>query len=577
MKAKALLAAALAAIAFGARADFSIDLDIGTKPIKDVRTSTCGPEIGYAGTLASQQDWGLDEEFLFGEDAENTARLMKEAGAWLQRMWSANAWYGKRDKVDPKTGKKGSHPKLVFDFWKKYGFKVLFTLEAWGGAASRKEIGEFVKFIVDNGYKDVVAGFELGNESYFAQPEQMVPLCETWAGVIDDIWALWPKVPMGIPICELLEKNPDLTQVRNRMLAEGKIKRDSYFSAGYFNQTSARMILELKKHGKLDRISHVIYHAYGAETPYSCSYYGFERFRNFTVAFPELKGKNFWLTEIRPRSDEDNRCQRLFRETLIMAHYAQTAICQPDMDGFNHHQIHCISGGLYQSVPRGNARQSSWQVQWQDAGGEFPDYRTLGKLRMEVGHAGVMYRIYAEAIKSHPLVMHHGTSREMNTTNSFYTSANVCDQVYARRRAIKEGRRKDAPKVAGEVEWTALLDANRGDLCLLMVNTKSEPETIRLTVKDRQFAAPVYRTLTCPEKFLDCREVPGDGKTWRQVSWEDTQCGYDVVAMEKYDGLKPSCDSLEIMIEPHTVQAVNVALRKSVDRAAKWGGGENIK
>ena len=574
MKAKTLLAAALAATAFGARADFSIDLDIGTKPIKDVRTSTCGPEIGYAGTLASLQDWGLDEEFLFGEDAENTARLMKEAGAWLQRMWSANAWFAKRDTVHPKTGKKGSNPKLVFDFWKKYGFKVLFTLEAWGGESARTNINEFVDFIIANDYKDVVAGFELGNETYFAKTYP--DLAPIWTKIVFDLVKKWPGVKLGIPLCEYFDKNPDLTQVRGRMLGNGEIKTTDYFSTRVFSRYSAKYVVAMAESGALKHITHVIYHAYGAETPYSCSYYGFERFRNFTVAFPELKGKNFWLTEIRPRSDEDNRCQRIFRETLIMAHYAQTAICQPDMDGYNHHQIHCISGGLYQSVPRGNARQSSWQVQWQDAGGEFPDYRTLGKLRMEVGHAGVMYRIYAEAIKSHPLVMHHGTSREMNTTNSFYTSANVCDQVYARRRALKEGRRKDAPKVAGEVEWTALLDANRSDLCLLMVNSRNEPETVRLTVKGRQFAAPVYRTLTCPEKFVDCREVPGDGKAWRQVSWEDTQSGYDVVAMEKYDGMKPSCDSLEITIEPHTVQAVNVAMRKAVDRVAKWGGGENI-
>jgi hypothetical protein len=42
-------------------------------------------------------------------------------------------------------------------------------------------------------------------------------------------------------------------------------------------------------------------------------------------------------------------------------------------------------------------------------------------------------------------------------------------------------------------------------------------------VKDKIFAAPTYRTLSCPEKFLDCRAVPGEGHPWKQLSWEETQ------------------------------------------------------
>ena len=571
MKKILVLTVAAAASAMSVNADFALNLDLSGKPVRDVRTSRCGPIVGYAGCLMGNDD----DTFWFDKNKYETARALKEAGAWHQRMWSSNAWFARRHPNPYKEGTKEykkykqSNPDAAFKFWKENGFKIMFTLEAWGGERARKEIYEFVKYIVDNDYKDVVAGFELGNESYFAKPEHMVPLCKNWANIIDDILKLWPKAQMGIPICELFENNPDLTQVRNRMLAAGEIKRDTYFAAGYFNQTSAKMIMELKGHGKLDKISHIIYHAYGAESPYSCSYYGMQRFRNFSEAFPEIKGKKFWLTEIRPRSDEDNRCQRIFREALIMAHYSLMAVMQPDVDGFNHHQIFALSGGLYQSFGK------SWAIQWRDHGSEYPDYRSpFNKPRLDVGAMGVMYRIIAEAIKEHPLMFHHGTSKEMDTEDTFFTSARVTDQVYARRRALKEAgnkldkpligsakrRRDEVAQIEGEVEWVAATTPNRGELCLIMVNTKPVAETITLTVPGKRFAAPTYKTLSCPEKFLDCREVPGEGKPWKAMAWEDTQWGFDVVGMEKYVGMVPASDSIDITIEPHTVQSVTVVL-----------------
>ena len=86
-------------------------------------------------------------------------------------------------------------------------------------------------------------------------------------------------VKLGINVAELFELNPDITQVRGRMLADGAIKRDTYFSAADFNRYSAQFIMAMSKEKVLDKITHVIWHAYGAESPYSCSYYGMKRFR----------------------------------------------------------------------------------------------------------------------------------------------------------------------------------------------------------------------------------------------------------------------------------------------------------
>ena len=190
---------------------------------------------------------------------------------------------------------------------------------------------------------------------------------------------------------------------------------------------------------------------------------------------------------------------------------------------------------------------------------------------------GVMYRIVSEAIKEHPLMFHHGTSKAMNNEDTFFTSARVMDQVYARRRALKEAGNKvnksilgsakrvrdTVPQIEGEIEWVAATTPNRSQLCLIMVNSKSVAETITLTVPGKQFAAPTYKTLSCPEKLIDCREVPGEAKPWKEIAWEDTQWGFDVVAMEGYEGMQPASDSIDITIEPHTVQSVTVALRNA--------------
>ena len=568
---KTIAAGAAAICAFSTFADFEIDLDFDATPIRDMRKSTCFPMVGYAGCLAN-----TDEAYWFSSNKVETARAMREAGAWFQRMWSANSWFKNRrnwhdpNSKDPKEQKayknfRPTHPELMFPFWKENGIKVLFTLECWSDDGEKSAV-EFVKWIVDNGYKDVVAGFEMGNESYFSK--DYPALAPRWKRVIDELWKIWPKVPLGVVLCELFEENPDLTQVRGRMLSAGEIKSDGYFSASVFNRYTTQFVVAMSNY--MDKVSHVIYHAYGAETPYSCSYYGFQRFRNYIQTMPELKGKQMWLSEIRMRSDEDDWCQRQFREALIMGHYALTSICQTDFDGYNQHEFSSWSGGLFLSNGKQFAHQ--WRTGCWYSG--YPDYRSpYDKPRLEAGPMGVMYRVLTEGIKSHPIILQHGTSKETGTEDTFYTSARVTDEVYRHRRAIREGKKPflglfgGVPEVKGEVEWVALrADANRGQnataLCLLMVNSKNEAETATLRVKGRFFATPTYQTVSCPEEFVDCSSVPGDAHPWKELSWEDSQQGgFDAIKMAMYEGIQPKNDELKITVGPHTVQAVTVWTR----------------
>lgn len=346
------------------------------------------------------------------------------------------------------------------------------------------------------------------------------------------------------------------------MLADEKVKQDGYFSMSSLNQNTTKFVVAFAK--SLDKISHVVYHAYGAETPYSCSYSGFQRFRNYLNAMPELKGKKMWLTEVRPRSDEDNRCQRIFRESLIMGHYALMAVCQPDMDGFNHHELHSQSGGIYMSDGK------SWMMQWRDGyywgGPSFPDRAAYNRPHLEVGSMGVVYRIIADALRDYPLILAHGTSTARDTEDTFFTSARVTDQVYARRRALKEGKRPGilggVPEVAGEVEWIATTDPRKSLLCLVMVNTKGEPVEAKVSVKDKLLCAPAYDAVSCPAEHIDDRAIPGRGHWWREIAWEDTQCGVGEVNMAAYEGLQYKGDEVTVKIGPHTCQSVVIPTKK---------------
>ena len=553
MNGKYILAAGAAAFALGAFADFEINLDLSGKPVKDARTTKCGPMVGYAGC----NGWGSDE-FIFDEDKVQSSWAMKGAGAYFQRMWNAQDWF-RKSKVAGKDGKMQANPDVAFKFWRANGIKVLFTVEGWGWPKDRSVV-EFAEWIAANKYEDCVAGFELGNETYAASIPNQKIIAGKWNEIVPILRKVAPKIELGIPIGEYFVNDPDVKQIRDRLLADKKIESKGYFDEREMNRNTAAFIMAFKPE-VLKEISHNIYHCYGAETPYSCSYYGYKRYRAFEEAFPEIKGKKWWLSEIRPRSDEDNRCQRMFREALIMGHYSLMTIVQPEVDGFNHHQIFALSGGIYESNGR------NWMIQWRDAGGDLPDMRApMNRTRLDIGAMGVVYRILAEGILQHPLFFHHGTSKEMDTEDTFYTSARYTDEVYAQRRARKEGKKgmfggKDIPAVKGEVEWLAATDPNRTELCLLMVNSKNAAETVTVTVPGRQFAAPTYRTVSCPERFLDCREVPGEAKPWKELAWEETQFGYDVVPMEKYEGMQPASDVLTVMIEPHTVQTVTVVMR----------------
>lgn len=549
---RALAGAAMMAGGVFAAGTNEVRVSPDAKPIRDVSGSSCAPIMGYAGSLVGEGEYS---KWFYVDDRENTAKVFREAGVRFVRQWGAvkqwqtgagcgRAYRGNKPGFNYEEYR--TDMKNVFSFYKEFGIKVMLTLEndsvytdAEKGLETndlgvvKQTICDYVRWIVDNGFQEVVAGFELGNEPYWMgrdmkkyPPEEYAA---RWVSIIDGIKAIWPEAHIGIALAEYFKGDPDVAAVRARMLAEKQIKQNDYFDESTANQWSGRYVVAMSN--ALPHISHVIYHSYGGCIPESCSYCGISRYRLFTKAFPELANKKFWITEWRERSDEDNRSHQRFRETLFKASYMMMMTAQPDVDGLNLHQLSSLAGALYLSGPAPasaprwhNHNEPQWTVQWDSANRTRPDWKYTSHPRLEVGLAGPLFRLFTEALRLHPIVLDYGSeqggfqsagcSNTVWSGGSFYGSA--CGEF---RNAVRAGKDK-LPQIKSDCEYLITVDKGKTSLALLVVNTKNVASTLMLTAEGYHLCAPDYRIYTCPEEFIDCHEIPGEGKFTRQYGYE---------------------------------------------------------
>ncbi|MBR2066584.1 MAG: hypothetical protein IJ983_05840 [Kiritimatiellae bacterium] len=539
----------------------TITIDVDKSPIKDQRDSTCRPDLGYAGCLTEVSLY--NEAFpvwAYGQGIKETEKALRACGARFIRQWNAvDEW---------QMGMAGhwnrANPRDYFSLWKKMGIKVLLTLEnysvypnksATGKKTSdigtvKQTIGRYVKWIVDNRFKDVVAGFELGNEPYFgADPETFA---ERWCEILPEIRKHWPDVKIGMPIAEYRAGDPDLDAVRRRLGEKKMMPGGGEFEINRFNQWSGRFVTAMSN--EIDNISHVVYHFYGGDAAYGCSASGFGRVHNFAKIYPQIAGKRVWISEWRERSDEDMRCHRMFFSTLWKAHYMLIVLAQPDVDGVNQHCIGCYSGGLNISMNcsfKDEPWRSGFHFQSDPAGGYnfYPDPDAgYGIRRYEVGPAGPLYRIYTDALMDHPIILEHGLYGKQGKEANFWTSALYYAAGNAERAALARGEPPSrVPRAKGNVEWIAALSGNRRSLALLMVNTTDEERQLDVVLHGSTFAGPAKaQTVSCPHEYVYYYSIPAEPPLWS----EGTQ-RFTAVYGERAD----------ISIRPDTVQVVVFPLR----------------
>ncbi len=525
--------AGAAATAFAAMPPATVDL--AAEPIKDQRQLRAGTGCGYAGHI-SMLDKRYCDEFLVKHPDETWKRLA-EGGAYVVREWSANdRWQAcmalkaaktaaERDAVVKRYGGIAcADPRVVWDFRKRHGIRALLTLENYSVIVDTKTgrrsddikdvkrvICDFVHWLVANGYKNQVIGFELSNEPYWGNnPERNAA---RWAEIVPEIKKIFPEVDIGFPIAEYRAFDPDVAAVRRRSTATDKwFKDQGYYAFSRLNQWSGRFIVAFSN--AIDQCSHVIYHFYGGYRSEAVGPSGFSRIHAFAQAFPEVKGKKVWISEWRERSDEDNHCHQSFGSALTKAHYLLSTTASPMVDCTSTHQLSCLAGGFYIADGKGD-----WVVQWaeHDEGRGYGDPDATGVPRIEIGPAGPVYRLYNEALMKHPLILDTGVWRERIRGEKlcsgvlFYESTDRVKAWYA------NGCKGKRPEMRGGEQWVLACNPRRTSAVFLIANSvEAYPWPMEFNYKGyRPRGKARCRFYRCRPEDVVMRHIPGE----KSLAW----------------------------------------------------------
>ena len=561
------LLAALAAAAASAHASSgqhyvgdALLVDLAAEPIKDQRQSSTAPDLGYAGALT--EGYGDCAWFYDPAHADATWKLFREAGAHVLKQWdSVMTW--QKGLHESKAG--NPNPKWCFDFWKKHGVKVLLTLEhrkVFEDAACTKTtddletvkrtILDYVRWIVKNGYQDVVGGFELGNEPYWgSDPEGYAA---RWVAIVPEIKKIFPEAKIGMPLAEYRPNDPDIAAVRARATGLDWVQGGGEFSFSKLNQWSGRFIVAMKP--VLDDITHVIYHFYGADRAYGCSQSGYNRIHNFAKVFPEIADKRVWITEWRERADEDLRCHQRFFSTLWKGHYMLGVLMQPEIDGISLHNLATLSGGLYVTTDKG-----TWCVQRGANDREYPYVGDSKDPVMEVGPAGPVFRLFTEALMDHPIVIEHvvpgGQPGEIvhgkgthGQWHGIWGGTLFYESGLRAQKAADAGTPPDQwPAIDSLWECVVALSANRDSAALLLVNSHPYEDEIPVTlVNGTSFAGEaVIRSASVEKAHLFECQVPGTPHLWTESVTKENVAGKT---------------SFTVRLPPYSIQTVVVGVKK---------------
>lgn len=507
---------------------FKIDV-YPTNVVKDVRKSTCFPDLGVAGIGGG---FFSDDHLLYVKHRERTARAYRESGIWLVRPCGMLAIFAKIKKnpgkewvTDPKTGRcTWLHPKHYFAFLKDYGLKAIVELDIWAADPERvANLKEFLEWIVANGYQDQISAFEMCNEPFYGKDPE--GYARYWKTLFPIIRKVLPKVPLGMPLAEYCEGDPDIAAAKARLLGNSDLG-GNYFTANNLNKWSARAVVAMGD--DLTNVSHIIYHVYGAAAPYGCGNTGFVRFRNFAKLFPQVADKRWLITEWRPWSDENLQLQRCFRYAIWSGMYIQTCFCQGELDGFVMHELSSLSGTVYCST-RGkwNQHYDSWE--------NGRDLRALpgDDLRFEPSAIGSVFRLCNHGVITHPILVGFGSLKSKNNPKgAFWASAGLM------------GGGKDR----ADCQWTAWVNPPRTSMCLMFANGTDKELEADVTCYGYRLLSKTHRFVTCEEKYVNVRDVLGEEKPWRSVNWETP-----------HDG-NPSVSQF-VTVPPYSVGTVMIGLR----------------
>ena len=522
-----LLSAALPAV--------EIRVDPASSPVKDLTELKAGAGLGFNGCLAegvmANADW------YYNTHCDDTVRAFNESGTRLVRIQEAVIRHqGERaDRVRFATTYRNfdwgrsardmskwwswTPPEKYFGFFKKHRMKVMLCLDRCAYDPEKDAMTaddekveratlDYLRWIRDGGYADVVVGVELENEPYFGR--KPAEFARRWNRIAPKIRKLWPDLAIGLPVgVEYVESDPDLEAVRKRGELTDALD-GSVHTAAHVNQWNGNAIAALSRE-MLDCVTHLVIHTYGADGSYNANYGGICRARRIPKIYPELAGRKFWITEWRDRSDESHICHRRFKTTLWKAQYLQMVVAQPDVDATFLHSNALLAGNLYQSNGR------NWEIQLDIFGRrQLPDTTGDGHWRLDVGTAGPLFRLFNDALRRNPLILAHGDERGYG----FNANTKMYDADVNRAFARRDG--KAIPPRNTDLTWLVARskDASNTSLAFLLVNTHEEQREVALSANGWRLGSAWFHFITCEKGLEEVDEMPGEPKPWKVTAYQ---------------------------------------------------------
>jgi hypothetical protein len=353
-----------------------------------------------------------------------------------------------------------------------------------------KENAAFVKWLKDNSFLDLVVGWELGSEPWYAGRMPAEKFVKYAIYTIDETRKISPDIQFAVPAFICSTGYPELKTVAARVKsAAPEYNTPEWAAYKYALDWTSKVFKGLGDKLKMFKWAKI--HTYGISKNYNSNYYGLKRHHLLLKSMPESKHLRLMNTEWRFTAGDDPTGHRKFKlGALWNAKFLMELIAFPEMDYSGVHSLFCFSGGLYFSDGK------KWVLQQLGKGFQqkglpwfIPADSPLKKPDIAIGAFGPVVKMANLLIKRTPFLLSHGAENGKLSSTKFLSSKQT------------------------DIQWLITTDKLKKTLGILLVNTNMHKVRVDLSLTNfakKLFLQNAYvHVLTCKPGMTDVCEIPG--------------------------------------------------------------------
>lgn len=344
-----------------------------------------------------------------------------------------------------------------------------------------------LSWVLKNGYKDLYAGWEIGNECYSEwDPERYAEYARK---LIQAVTALQPGIELAVPA---MLRDTDDAHIQRFMAASPDRKK--WFN---WHETMFPALGE-----DLKKVTHLQVHVYGSASQYNANYRGLQVISNILAQFPNASHLRYMVTEWR-YTGVGGTNHRTFRTgALWNAKFAMTLLSYPRVDIATAHEFVCTSGLGYWTPGKGNAGPyedgSEWVFQKLDDKGKELRSRD-GLPHFDIGPFGPVNRMLNTLVTECPVLLEHASDLGA-MSSALYADGSGQPVV-------------DEDKT--DLEWFICTTKDRSKIGGFIVNTRAQPIALALSAGAARISIQQTEQMTCDADKQTLAEIPGEEKFWR--------------------------------------------------------------